>query len=165
MKIRRILPALSFGALAIVAVGCNRDRVDHDRTGVGVPGDRSGDRVGRTNEGLGTTTVTGANVGKVGNQTAVDRIVAARCAREASCNNVGPNKHWESGASCTQKVGADMKDDLNASECPAGIDEKELNECLESIRGENCNNPIDTIGRLAACRTSDLCLKTNAPNR
>jgi hypothetical protein len=161
MKIRRILPTLSLGALGLLTVaaaGCNRDRVDRDRTGV--PGERYG-----RDDRSGTTTVTGANVGKVGNQTAVDRIVAARCAREASCNNVGPNKHWESGASCTQKVSADMRDDLNARDCPAGIDEKELNECLESIRSENCNNPIDTISRLAACRTSDMCLKTNAPNR
>jgi hypothetical protein len=155
MKIRRILPTLSLGALGLLTVaaaGCNRDRVDRDR-------------LGRSEDRSGTTTVTGASVARVGNQTAVDRIVAARCAREASCNNVGPNKHWESGANCTQKVSSDMRDDLNARDCPGGIDEKELNECLESIRSENCNNPIDTISRLAACRTSDLCMKTNAPNR
>ena len=50
-------------------------------------------------------------------------------------------------------------------ECPRGVDSKELDECLESIKTESCNNPIDTISRLAACRTSDLCLKSDTPNR
>ena len=58
-----------------------------------------------------------------------------------------------------------MKDDLNAKDCPYGVDQKELNECLEAIRKEECNNPLDTISRLAACRTSDMCLKSSGANR
>ncbi|HVH44234.1 MAG TPA: DUF6184 family natural product biosynthesis lipoprotein, partial [Labilithrix sp.] len=115
-------------------------------------------------ERSGTTTVTGANVG-LANNAAIDRIVASRCQREATCKNVGPDKKHVSQQACLQKLRTDMKDDLNANECPRGIDQKELNECLESIQKEDCNNPIDAIGRLAACRTSDLCLKTGAPNR
>ncbi len=168
--VHSFVPALALGVVAIAAVGCNRDRVDRDRTVTPLPGDRTvtplpGDRPGTTNDGTGTTTVTGANVGSVGNQAAVGRIVAARCARETTCNNVGLDKHWANGPACTAKVTADMKDDLNANDCPYGVDEKELNECLAAIRGESCNNPIETISRLAACRTSDMCLKTAAPNR
>lgn len=162
-SVRRIVPVLAVGLVAVV--GCNRDRVDHDRTGMTAPGDRPVTDRASTGEGFGTTTVTGANVGSVANGQAVGRIVAARCAREASCNNVGVDKHWPNAAACTQKVSADMKDDLNAKDCPYGVDEKELGECLQAIRSENCNNPIDTIGRLAACRTGDMCLKTAAPNR
>jgi hypothetical protein len=154
---------------AVVALGaCNRDRTDRDR---GALGDRpvavdNNDRPGLgTDKGPGTTTVTGANVGTVGNQAAVDRIVAARCAREVSCNNVGADKSFQSTGACSQKLRGDMKDDLNANDCPRGIDQKELNECLEEIRNEKCGNPIDTISRLAACRTSDMCLKTDTPNR
>ena len=33
---------------------------------------------------------------------------------------------------------------------PAGIDQKELNECLDSIHKESCGNPLETISRLAA---------------
>jgi hypothetical protein len=151
--VRLAVPALCLAA----AVGCNRDRVserDHGTTTTERAGDRSG-----------TTTVTGANVGAVGNEAAIDRIVAARCAREATCNNVGADKHYTSRDVCSQKIKADMRDDLSANDCPRGIDQKELNECLESIQKEDCNNPIDAISRLAACRTGDLCLKTDMPNR
>ena len=148
-------------ALCLVAVaGCrDRGRVDVDRDREG----RVGVNVDKPN--VDTTTVTGANVGAVNNENAIARIVAARCAREAACNNVGADKRFTSGEVCTQKVKADMRDDLNAKDCPRGIDQKELNECLTEIKNENCNNPIDMIGRLAACRTSDLCLKTDMPNR
>lgn len=157
--VRLAVPALCI----VAAVGCNRDRTvdrDHDRTTTTGGGVTTTDR-----DRSGTTTVTGANVGRVGNESAIDRIVAARCAREATCNNVGADKRYGSRDVCAQKIKADMRDDLSAKDCPAGIDQKELNECLESIQKEDCNNPIDAISRLAACRTSDLCLKTGEPNR
>lgn len=156
---RYIVPAL--GILGLFACDrserATRER-DIDRSGVGSP-------FGLGDDKHGTTTVTGANVGVVNNDSAIERIVAARCAREAACNNVGGDKRFTSRELCTQKVRVDMREDLKSSECPRGIDAKELGECLEEIKNENCNNPIDTISRLAACRTSDLCLKTDAPNR
>lgn len=153
-------------ALCLVALGaCNRDRVDMDRREGRVNVDVDKPNVNVDKDRSGTATVTGANVGAVGNEAAIDRIVAARCAREAACNNVGADKRFTSRDVCSQKIKADMRDDLNAKECPRGIDQKELNECLQEIQNENCNNPIDMIGRLAACRTSDLCLSTDMPNR
>jgi hypothetical protein len=160
MKKVFLVPALCLVALS----ACNRDRdrarvdVDRNEGRVSVDTDRKTDRTG-------TTTVTGANVGAVNNEGAIDRIVAARCAREAACNNVGADKHFTTRDACSVKVKSDMRDDLNAKDCPRGIDAKELNECLVEIKNEDCNNPIDMIGRLAACRTSDLCLKTDMPNR
>ena len=132
--------------VCVVALGaCNRERaVDRDP---------------------GTTTVTGANVPSVSNGSAVGRIVGARCARELACNNVGSDRRFASQDVCSQSLRIDMKDDLNASDCPQGVDQKELEGCLAEIKSESCNNPIDKIERLAACRTSDLCLKTRAPNR
>ena len=175
--VRCAVPALCVVALA----ACNRDRerADRDRFGVdrastaesdrGTLGDRSGvterkdydDHVEHT----GTTTITGANVARVSNDSAIDRIVAARCERELKCNNVGADKEYASREACSQKLKTSVRDDLKAGECPGGIDQKELNECLEEIQNEGCGNPIDTIGRLAACRSSDLCLKTDMPNR
>lgn len=162
MKTMKIGSMVAVGALAIVAVaGCDRDReranADH---GPSTP-TLNHDNVNNGN--VGTTTVTNATA-NVANQMAVGKIVAARCARESACNNVGVDKHYTNPQACTQKIGADMKDDLNAKDCPAGIDQKELGECLEAIRTEQCNNPIDSISRIAACRTSDLCLKTGATN-
>jgi hypothetical protein len=183
----KIARCFMVGGCVLAMVACNRDRLDRDgslgtndrpidRPNVGVPADRdrngTPDRdrsgLGTTDHGkggVGTTTVTGANVGAVANDSAITRIVGARCERETSCRNVGADKRFASGDVCRQKLRAEMRDDLNANDCPKGIDAKELNECLEAIHKEDCNNPIDAISRVAACRTSDLCLKTDAPNR
>jgi hypothetical protein len=148
------------GLLALVVggsisqLGCERDQkaygVDRDReqkrTNVDPDRDMSGVR------------------GSGAYRAAVDSIAQARCAREERCKNLGPNHKYGSKAECVAGVRKDNAEDLNAEECKGGVDQKELGECLEAIRGEDCNNPLDTIGRLAACRTSDMCRATTAPN-
>lgn len=154
--IRIILPA----ACLLAAAACSRSERTVDRERVGQTG------MGTTTEGrTGETTVTGANVGKLGNDVAIRRIVEARCARETTCMNVGAGKHYASSDACMNNIRGDMKDDLNANECPHGIDSKELDECLAAIKAESCNNPIEKLSRVAACRTSDLCLATSDKNR
>ncbi|AUX23799.1 uncharacterized protein SOCEGT47_043290 [Sorangium cellulosum] len=88
---------------------------------------------------------------------AVDSIVAARCDREARCNNIGADREYANRDACDSSVRSEWRDELTFGECPGGIDAKELNECLEAIRDEECGSPLDTLGRLAACRASDLC--------
>ena len=152
---RSLLAFACVGAL----VACSRTNVDRDGN------ERSyGDKSGASDR-IGTTTVTGGNVGALTNQLAVERIVAARCQRETACNNIGSDKHFTTFDLCSRELRSKVGDDLKASECPRGIDAKELDECMESIRTESCNNPIDTISRLAACRTSDMCLKVDSQNR
>jgi len=124
------------GLSVLALIACNKDK---DRTS--------------------TTTTTGAYVGRVQNGTAIERIVAARCEREASCKNVGHDKRFETQQTCVAKVRGDMREDLSTKDCPGGVDTKELDECLTAIRKEDCNNPIDMIERLTQCRTSDMCLK------
>lgn len=144
MNGRMILPlALSFAGLTL-AMGCTREK---------------------RNDTGETTTTTGASMTSVSNDIAVSRIVASRCAREAACNNVGASKHFQNAEGCTSQIRSDMKDDLNAKDCPHGVDAKELDECLSAIRAEDCKNPIDTITRLTACRTGDLCRASAVPTR
>nr|ADB12497.1 hypothetical protein [Sorangium cellulosum] len=88
---------------------------------------------------------------------AVDSIVAARCDREARCNNIGQDREYSSKDACSNKIRSEWRDELTFGECPGGIDAKQLNECLEGIRNEGCGNPFDTLGRVVACRSSDLC--------
>jgi hypothetical protein len=88
---------------------------------------------------------------------AVSSIYEARCQREARCNNVGDDKKYASMDACRSKVQSEWSKDLNLSDCPGGVDQKELSECLAEIRNDDCNNPLDHIGRVAACRSSDLC--------
>lgn len=90
-------------------------------------------------------------------QAAVDQITAARCEREAKCNNIGQDKTYASTDACRQKISEDWRDELNTYDCPGGVVVKELKECLEEIQNENCDSPFDTLGRIVACRSSDIC--------
>jgi hypothetical protein len=99
----------------------------------------------------------GIGGGPVAIHDAIERIVGARCEREMRCGNVGADKKFSDDSNCRSEVMKDFHDDLNAEECPAGVDAKELNECLTEARNEDCGNPFDTIGRVVACRTSDIC--------
>ncbi|MDO9022554.1 MAG: DUF6184 family natural product biosynthesis lipoprotein [Deltaproteobacteria bacterium] len=96
---------------------------------------------------------------------AVDRIAAARCEREQRCEHVGQGRRFDSEGACRSSVRASFADDLNPTECRVGIDQGELRECLEEVRNESCGNPIDTLERVVACRTTDLCRETTVSLR
>lgn len=88
---------------------------------------------------------------------AAQQIAEARCARESRCGNVGIDKDYSSAEQCETKISEEWRDELNAYECPGGVVMKELQECLEEIKTEDCASPFDTLGRVAACRESDIC--------
>lgn len=141
----RIVTLTALGSLA--ALGCKRENtateLDEPRTlEPNVP------QAAGENVAVGTM----AN-----NQQAISQLASARCARELKCGNVGADQKYGTQQDCINKLSAEKYDDLNADECRGGIDQKELSECLAEIQNENCDNPLDTIGRLAACRESDLC--------
>lgn len=87
----------------------------------------------------------------------VSRLASARCEREVRCNNVGSDHKFVSREQCEASINGSLQSELNAWDCQGGVDTKELEECLTEIRNEDCGNPLDTIGRLAACRSSDMC--------
>jgi hypothetical protein len=88
---------------------------------------------------------------------AVDSISEARCARESRCDNIGSDKKYSSMEDCVARVRDDWKGDLDARACPSGVNETELNQCLKSIRAEECSNPFDTLGRITECTASQIC--------
>ena len=167
---RRILEATCIAALLVSAasatVACKSNHVDRDGFA-----ERNFDyQTGATDKSgagtqTGTTTITGADIGALSSDAAVERIVAARCARETACNNVGADKHFTDSDACARHLRSSLGDDLKPSACPRGIDAAAVDKCMESIRSESCNNPIDTISRLAACRTSDMCMKADNGKR
>jgi hypothetical protein len=90
-------------------------------------------------------------------QSAIRTMAQVRCEREERCNNIGVDGKYANREACVSKLQAEKYDDLNLSECPGGLDQKELDKCLAEIRNEDCDSPLDTLGRLTACRSSDLC--------
>lgn len=89
---------------------------------------------------------------------ASESIAEARCAREDRCQNVGDDKKFSSTQDCLARVRDDWKDDLNARQCPGGANEKELNECLEAVRNEDCASPFDTLSRVSECTAAQICV-------
>jgi len=90
-------------------------------------------------------------------RSAVRTIADARCDREARCHNIGPDAKFASRAACVERVRADWADELNAHECPKGVRDVELDECLHDIREEECGNPFDSLDRMFSCGTSEIC--------
>lgn len=88
---------------------------------------------------------------------ATDEIADARCAREQRCGDIGEGKSYTSKDDCLARVRADWKGDLNANECPAGVNEVRLNECLTSVKQEECGHPFETLDRVATCRSGAMC--------
>jgi hypothetical protein len=90
---------------------------------------------------------------------ALTRLSAERCDREARCKNVGAKEKYRTRADCMAEMDRDKRDDLNSDVCTAGVRQKELNDCLQSIRDESCGNPLESLTRLNVCRASNLCAK------
>jgi hypothetical protein len=87
-----------------------------------------------------------------------DSIAEARCAREQRCENVGGDQKYSSMQDCMATVRADWAEDLNARECPGGVNQTELTECLNAVRNEDCGNPFDSLSRVAECTTGQICV-------
>jgi hypothetical protein len=91
-------------------------------------------------------------------RSASDSIAEARCAREDRCNNVGDDRTYSSTQDCLARVRADWKDDLNAVDCPGGVNDAQLSECLTAVREEECSSPLDTLSRVAECTAAQICI-------
>jgi Family of unknown function (DUF6184) len=103
----------------------------------------------------GATTTSSASA----NESAAQSIAAARCDREQTCHNIGSGKTYASRNACVDELRDKSQTELRASECPGGVDTTQLDKCLAEVRGEKCGDPLDTLSRITACRTSSLCVK------
>lgn len=88
---------------------------------------------------------------------AVDAIAHARCTREQRCDNVGKGRAYATAADCEASVRVDWADDLNSFDCPRGVNEAALAECLREIRDTSCGGLADAWGRWAKCAASEMC--------
>ena len=109
---------------------------------------------GREGEQPAVTTTTGA----LSHDDAIMRLATARCEREASCNNVGPDKKYADRETCMREAGQNARGTLRVDQC-AMLDEKKLSSCMNAIKGERCGNPLDTLDVLTSCTRNQLCLE------
>lgn len=105
----------------------------------------------------GQTTTTGAVI--LPAEDAVNRLTARRCERELDCNNIGSGKKYAEYGACEREVAHDLRAELRPANCTYGIREDKLDQCLQELRNEKCGNPLDTVSRLATCRTGRIRLR------
>jgi hypothetical protein len=92
-------------------------------------------------------------------RSAAEQLAHARCEREQTCGNIGNDKTYSSSEDCVTRVSNDWKDDLNARECPGGINQQQLDECMAQIRAEACSSPFDTLARITECTSAQICIE------
>lgn len=93
---------------------------------------------------------------------ASEQIAESRCEREQQCGNIGNDRTYTTSQECFTRIQKDWRDDLNSRECPGGINQKELNDCLGQIRAEACENPFDTLARVTECTAAQICIEKPA---
>lgn len=92
-------------------------------------------------------------------RSAAEQISQARCEREQQCGNIGADQTFSSTQDCLVRIQNDWKDDLNSRQCPGGINQHELDECLSEVRTEDCGNPFDTLARISECTKAQICIE------
>ncbi len=88
----------------------------------------------------------------------VDQVTNARCDHEETCKGIGDGQKYATRKVCTEDLRSSMSNDLNAYKCPRGIDSKALDQCMASIKAEECGHPFDSLQRHQKCMTDNLCL-------
>jgi hypothetical protein len=127
----------------VVVAACSRD---NDRPAVD-----PNNRVAVNDETDGVQTVSAET------RSAAASLTQARCSREQRCENIGAGKKYSSFADCEAEIGNAWREDLNDRECSRGVNQSQLDECLTEVRNEECGNPFDSLGRIAACTQAQIC--------
>lgn len=151
--VTRSIASLMLTSAAIVCVsGCRKE--SHRRN----------DEVGATSPSTVEPPPSAAELTatRVSGPNAIDQMVEARCARAATCNQVGYRERFDSRAACVRRVRPAMEGMLGRMACPAGIHQRGLVGCLDAIKSEPCEGPLDALD-LQACGLSDLCPTIPSP--
>jgi hypothetical protein len=91
---------------------------------------------------------------------AVEDLALARCEREQRCDRIGANDTnatFPTKEECVIAARADLADDITPAVCPNGAPVAEVEDCVEELRADDCDNPSDTIQRVVACRVAEIC--------
>jgi hypothetical protein len=142
MKTIRTVGAMSLAAGLLAAIGCARHP---SQTAAAVPGTQPPPGVmSQQNEAQ---------------MRVVDQLTNARCDHEQTCKNIGPGQKFVSRETCVDQVRGTMANDINAYNCPRGIDQQALDHCLSSLRSEECSFSFNRLFSENACGATSLCIK------
>jgi len=86
-------------------------------------------------------------------------ITGALCNRFDRCEDIGTNRTFESRQQCFRETGEEWTVRFSGHDCMTGLDTVLLEACLDLVKNDECQNPLDTLARLAACQPSVFCRK------
>jgi len=130
----RYTVAASAMAITVVAIGCGTEQ-----------------------RPVGTTMTTSA--GWVPISDATQKFAADRCEWEAACNNVGQGRKFSDSNVCLSESQRKLQSELGTAGCARAIDAGEFAECLQAVHDERCEQSLDSVTRLKACRAEKLCVQ------
>jgi hypothetical protein len=87
-------------------------------------------------------------------ETVVASLVAARCEKEQSCNNIGVGAKFASPKGCSDQLRGNIGSDLSGFTCERGLDSAAVDRCVTAIESEACTE----LTRFDKCRTASICM-------
>ena len=108
----------------------------------------------------GTTRTTSAMTesGNIRHTTATARISGARCDRQDVCDPFGEGKQHASRHDCDHAEFGRAQAELTASDCPLGVDDKQLARCLDVLETQDCGALHAELESIDECRRAALCM-------
>jgi hypothetical protein len=145
MHTHQIVVAVALASAGMLALGCEHT---DDRVATSPPAQQQ----------MGSTNAQGME--SAPDSTVVKHLARARCDREQICNNVGDGRTYASRQVCVDQFRGAIANDLNAHQCPGGINDNAVAECLAAIGNEECGaHPMEAMVRADKCRSGALCMK------
>jgi hypothetical protein len=137
-----VLPVtVCFFVLVAGASSC-RER-DHERT--------------RYGDGAATATLTAASWYPT--DSAIDRIVTARCEHLFTCHEVGPDARYQTPDACVLEHRRAVRSAMSNGDCEDGVDGKALDACIGAIKQNACGRPRAAAVQAPECQTRELCVR------
>jgi hypothetical protein len=141
MKTIRVAAVLAATAGALIVVGCA-----HHPSPTATP-------VAGTQAPSGVTSKQNAADMRV-----VDELSNAQCEHEQKCGKIGAGKKYDSYQVCLDEARGHTANGINADNCPRGIDENAVNNCLSAVRDQSCSFRIERLLSSNPCSPGSLCI-------
>ncbi len=93
------------------------------------------------------------------NDRPIRRLAEVRCDREVSCQRIGAGKGHATRDDCVDDYVKRGHDDLRDDQCEIGVEGGQLDRCLHAIRADACDDKLDSIDALDACKKDNLCAR------
>lgn len=87
---------------------------------------------------------------------AIGALAAARCDHQQRCQAIGPNGPYLNREACMNVMLSDGYAQLSG--CRLGIDQDDVEECLQDIQESDCQENMVRLETIDDCSTEEICI-------